>query len=282
MPVHTHPFNGPFSGTTQVSRYQIGETHLDFSEARDSEWQWHQLGHMQVCTLLQTDNHASNPPLSFYRPDALPAAQATVSKHWRANSVPVMHKLQLIVCNLQEQKIKRSIFFGTQPISCPHCQGCYRPKLPDFPGPLLRRFPGLFTTFYAVLLSNYKNNQTVTINTEPAQCCHHTVSNTLMHTAQTLIIWHLTYLLCKSHGTKISHKLWLKWLSRHVTFSYEMLRKRFTRHALTLLYTTLKNAQMRLAVFKDFQIPELSSPKLLKSMRNWFIMMTNMQINTQC
>jgi len=49
-----------------VSRYQIsvGETNLDFTEARDSEWQWHQLGHMQVCTLLQTDNHASTPPLS--------------------------------------------------------------------------------------------------------------------------------------------------------------------------------------------------------------------------
>jgi len=38
---------------------------------------------MQVCTSLQTDNHASTPPLSFYRPDALPAAQPTVSKHWR-------------------------------------------------------------------------------------------------------------------------------------------------------------------------------------------------------
>jgi len=62
---HTHPFNGPFSGTTRVSRYQIGKTNLDFTEARDSEWQWHQLGHTQVCTLLQTNNHASNPPLSF-------------------------------------------------------------------------------------------------------------------------------------------------------------------------------------------------------------------------
>ena len=40
---HTHPFNGPFSGTTQVSRYQKGKTDLDFIEARDSEWQWHQL-----------------------------------------------------------------------------------------------------------------------------------------------------------------------------------------------------------------------------------------------
>ena len=47
---HTHPFNGPFSRTTQVSRYQKGKTNLDFTEARDSEWQWHQLGHMQVCT----------------------------------------------------------------------------------------------------------------------------------------------------------------------------------------------------------------------------------------
>jgi len=50
---------------------------------QETEWQWHQLGRMQVCTLLQTDNHASTPPLSFYRPDALPAAQPTVSKHWR-------------------------------------------------------------------------------------------------------------------------------------------------------------------------------------------------------
>jgi len=58
---HTHPFNGPFSGTTQVSRYQKGKTNLDFTEARDTEWQWHQLGHTQVCTLLQTDNHTSTP-----------------------------------------------------------------------------------------------------------------------------------------------------------------------------------------------------------------------------
>ena len=48
-----------------MSQYQKGKTHLDFTEARDSEWQWHQLGHMQVCTSLQTDNHANTPPLSF-------------------------------------------------------------------------------------------------------------------------------------------------------------------------------------------------------------------------
>ena len=54
-----------FSGTTQVSQYQKGKTNLDLTEARDSEWQWHQLGHMQVCISLQTDNHASTPTLKF-------------------------------------------------------------------------------------------------------------------------------------------------------------------------------------------------------------------------
>ena len=77
---HTQ-FNGPFSGTTQVSQYQKGKTNLDFLEARDSEWQWHQLGHMEVSTSLQTDNHASTPPLSFLQADALPAAKPTASKH---------------------------------------------------------------------------------------------------------------------------------------------------------------------------------------------------------
>jgi len=48
-----------------VGWYQNGKTNLDFTEARDSEWQWHQLGHMQVCTSLKTDNHASTTPLSF-------------------------------------------------------------------------------------------------------------------------------------------------------------------------------------------------------------------------
>ena len=60
--IHTHPFNGPLSGTTRSSRYQKVTTNLNFTEARDSEWQWHQLGRMQVCTLHQTENHASTPP----------------------------------------------------------------------------------------------------------------------------------------------------------------------------------------------------------------------------
>jgi len=75
---HTHPFNGPLSGTTQVSRYQKGKTNLDFTEARDSEWQQHHT-HMQVCTSLQTDNHASTPPLSFFLQAGCPSCRPTNS-----------------------------------------------------------------------------------------------------------------------------------------------------------------------------------------------------------
>ena len=110
---HTYTFNSPFSGTTQVSRHQTGKTNLDFTEAKDSDWQWHQLGHMQVCTSLQTDNHTSTPPLSFLqagcpscRPTnsnktqtrvitASPSAQArrfqnTISATSRHSSIPVV------------------------------------------------------------------------------------------------------------------------------------------------------------------------------------------------
>ena len=76
---HANPFNGPFSGTTRVSRYQKGKTNLDFTEARDSEWQWHQLGRMH----LAQDRYPRQHPTTqfFYRPDTLPAAQPTASKH---------------------------------------------------------------------------------------------------------------------------------------------------------------------------------------------------------
>ena len=57
------------SETTWVSRHQKGKTskvnQSGFTGAGDSEWQWHHLGHMQICTLPQTHNNASIPPLSF-------------------------------------------------------------------------------------------------------------------------------------------------------------------------------------------------------------------------
>jgi len=104
-----------------VSRYQKGETNLDFAKARDSEWQWHQLSHMQVCTFLQTDNYASNPPLSFYGPDALPVAQPTASKHCGQNYDYVVNTVQMIFsfnigCSMQSATI-----FVFQALAFPRC-----------------------------------------------------------------------------------------------------------------------------------------------------------------
>ena len=58
LPEHTHThtrLTALFPGLPGVSQYQKGKTSLGFTEARDSEW--------QVCISLQTDNHASTPPL---------------------------------------------------------------------------------------------------------------------------------------------------------------------------------------------------------------------------
>ena len=53
-----------------------------FNEARDNEVAVASMDHVQIiCTSLQTDNHASNSSLNFYRPNALPDAQRAVSKH---------------------------------------------------------------------------------------------------------------------------------------------------------------------------------------------------------
>jgi len=69
-----------------VGRYQKGKTNLDFTEARDSEWQWHQLGRMQVCISLQTDNHASTPPLKSLLQAGCPSCRPTNSvKALKAN-----------------------------------------------------------------------------------------------------------------------------------------------------------------------------------------------------
>ena len=91
--IHTHPFNGPLSGTTRVSQYQKGKTNLDFTEARDSEWQWHQLGRMQVCTSHQTDNHTSTSLLSFLQAGC-PSCRPTNSvKALKANIIRVYYPM---------------------------------------------------------------------------------------------------------------------------------------------------------------------------------------------
>jgi len=84
---HTHPFNSPFSGTTRVSWYQKGNTNLDFTEARDCEWQWHQLGRIQVCISLQIYNHASTHHSVFLQagwPSCRPSCPTNIVKALKA------------------------------------------------------------------------------------------------------------------------------------------------------------------------------------------------------
>jgi len=95
-----HLFDGPLSGTIQVSQYQKGKTSLDFTEARDSEWQWHQLGHMQVGVSIQTDNHDSTPPLSFLQagcPSCHPTNSVKALKAKKPEQKTVVKKLASIV-----------------------------------------------------------------------------------------------------------------------------------------------------------------------------------------
>jgi len=78
---HTHQFNGPFSGTTQVSRYQKGKTNLDFTEQETVSgsgisWAIYKSAPRSRQITTPAPHHSV-----FHRPDALPAAQPTASKH---------------------------------------------------------------------------------------------------------------------------------------------------------------------------------------------------------
>ena len=78
---HAHTLNGPFSETTQVSRYKKGKTNLDFTEAMSgSGISW------AICKPALCSRETATPAShysAFFRPDAHPAAQPTVSTHWR-------------------------------------------------------------------------------------------------------------------------------------------------------------------------------------------------------
>jgi len=86
-----------------VSRYQKGKTNLDLTGARDNEWQWHQLGRMQVCISLQTDNHSSTPPLSFLQagcPSCRPTNSVKALKA-HGSDKSLYYSLRIIVNDLE-------------------------------------------------------------------------------------------------------------------------------------------------------------------------------------
>ena len=113
---------------------------MDFTEAKEGEWQWHQLGHTQVCTSLQTDNHASNPPLSFFtgRMPFLPPNQQcksteVVTKYTTAqNGKEALACLLLAVASLLVQHFVAQVPRAVQPqqpllfyhLPCTHTHTC--------------------------------------------------------------------------------------------------------------------------------------------------------------
>jgi len=76
--------------SSQRAAMDYTHTHnLDFTEARDSEWQWHQLDHMQVCISLQTDNHASPHHSSFLQAGCPSCGPTNSVKALKANGLHV-------------------------------------------------------------------------------------------------------------------------------------------------------------------------------------------------
>ena len=95
MDPHIHPFNGPLSGTTRMSRYQKGKpiwTLLKQETVSSSGISW------AICKSAPHSRQIITPAPHhsvFYRPDALPATQPTASKHWRhKNNMDTAMKLQ--------------------------------------------------------------------------------------------------------------------------------------------------------------------------------------------
>ena len=88
---HTHTFNGPFfpglpgwAGTKEVKPIWI------LLKQRDGEWQWYQLGYMQLCTSIQTDNHASTPPFSFLQAGCPSCCPTNSVKALKASHKPTL------------------------------------------------------------------------------------------------------------------------------------------------------------------------------------------------
>jgi len=102
---HAHPFNGPLSRTTWAGTRKEKTIWILLNQETVSGNGWHQLGHMQVCTSLQTDNHASTPPLSFLqagcpscRPtNSVKALKAKSFEQWCAHKYEQFLNLYVVI-----------------------------------------------------------------------------------------------------------------------------------------------------------------------------------------
>jgi len=125
----------PFNGSLDFVRDYAGEQALErqnqsaFTEARDSEWQWHQLGHMQIYTSPRQITMPASHHSVFHRPDAIPAPnQHRQSTEGSVHSSSIKHKeimgKQLNVKNAKETHLSISDSF-TQQANCIAGHRCF-------------------------------------------------------------------------------------------------------------------------------------------------------------
>ena len=116
---HTHPFNGPLSRTTRVSRYQKGKPIwilLNQETVSGSGISW------TICKSAlrsrQIDNHASTPPLSFFtgRMPFLPPNQQRQSTEGKIHG-NLVKKIQL-----SKKKADRQSILNVKIMSAHCCQ----------------------------------------------------------------------------------------------------------------------------------------------------------------
>jgi len=117
-------FNGPLSGTTRVSWYQKGKTNLDLLEQETVTVAVASTGH--ICTSSRQITTPASHHSVFYRPDALPAAQPTVSKYWRQNVITLGSTTIIVIQTkgttwLQKAEQSKTRWHSVEriPLSCP-------------------------------------------------------------------------------------------------------------------------------------------------------------------
>ena len=126
-PIHTHT---PFSRTTQggpvLERWNQSGFYWN---KRQSEWQWHKLGYMQVCTSLQTDNHTSTSPLKFFT-GRMPFLPPTQQRQSTESNSPIHYYQYCDNCNNYDDYNNDDDYSDYYYYFYNHCNccccGCYR------------------------------------------------------------------------------------------------------------------------------------------------------------
>ena len=104
---------------------------------QETEWQWHQLGHVQICSSFQIDNHASTSPLSFLKArcpsccptnsikalkaKALKASSTTSCWKWNSDHVSVSEPRWLKLNNLDVNNLSELIVWEAERVDNQNC-----------------------------------------------------------------------------------------------------------------------------------------------------------------